>query len=192
MTIRSDEAAAMLADVDSVVAKVKQSRIYRSAALIIIPVGRRETSFATRWSRAPAQSARAGSWSTRSELSARSPFFTGQSSPARAFLEDVGGVLPVLCLRLDLGEFFGRIRFVRTDGVLADAAPVRLRARWPLVRCGVFGDRAWPHSTHSHEIRVGWDGLCAVACARDRGRIHSVRPLDAAGLSHGRSRRGRF
>ena len=36
MTIRSDEAAAMLADVDSVVAKVKQSRIYRSAALIII------------------------------------------------------------------------------------------------------------------------------------------------------------
>lgn len=36
MTIRSDEAATMLADVDSVVAKVKQSRIYRNAALIII------------------------------------------------------------------------------------------------------------------------------------------------------------
>ena len=36
MTIRSDEAAAMLADVDAVVAKVKQSRIYRGAALIII------------------------------------------------------------------------------------------------------------------------------------------------------------
>ena len=36
MTIRSDEAAAMLADVDGVVAKVKQSRIYRSAALIIM------------------------------------------------------------------------------------------------------------------------------------------------------------
>jgi hypothetical protein len=36
MTIGSDEAAAMLADVDSVVAKVKQSRIYRSAALIIM------------------------------------------------------------------------------------------------------------------------------------------------------------
>ncbi len=36
MTIRSDEAAAMLADVDSVVAKVKQSRMYRSAALIIM------------------------------------------------------------------------------------------------------------------------------------------------------------
>jgi hypothetical protein len=36
MTIRSDEAAAMLADVDSVVAKVKQSRLYRSAALIIM------------------------------------------------------------------------------------------------------------------------------------------------------------
>jgi hypothetical protein len=36
MSIRSDEAAAMLADVDAVVAKVKQSRIYRSAALIII------------------------------------------------------------------------------------------------------------------------------------------------------------
>jgi len=36
MTIRSDEAAAMLADVDSIVARVKQSRIYRSAALIII------------------------------------------------------------------------------------------------------------------------------------------------------------
>ena len=36
MTIRSQEAAAMLADVDSVVAKVKQSRIYRNAALIII------------------------------------------------------------------------------------------------------------------------------------------------------------
>ena len=36
MTIGSDQAAAMLADVDSVVAKVKQSRIYRSAALIII------------------------------------------------------------------------------------------------------------------------------------------------------------
>jgi hypothetical protein len=36
MTIRSDEAAAMLADVDDVVAKVKQSRIYRNAALIIV------------------------------------------------------------------------------------------------------------------------------------------------------------
>ncbi len=36
MTIRSDEAAAMLADVESVVAKVKQSRIYRNAALIIM------------------------------------------------------------------------------------------------------------------------------------------------------------
>ena len=36
MTIGSDEAAAMLADVDSVVAKVKQSRIYRNAALIIM------------------------------------------------------------------------------------------------------------------------------------------------------------
>lgn len=36
MTIRSDEAAAMLADVDNVVAKVKQSRIYRGAALIIV------------------------------------------------------------------------------------------------------------------------------------------------------------
>jgi hypothetical protein len=36
MTIRSDQAAAMLADVDSVVGKVKQSRIYRSAALIIM------------------------------------------------------------------------------------------------------------------------------------------------------------
>ena len=32
MTIGSDEAAAMLADVDTVVARVKQSRIYRSAA----------------------------------------------------------------------------------------------------------------------------------------------------------------
>ena len=36
MTIRSDEAQAMLKDVESVVAKVKQSRIYRCAALIII------------------------------------------------------------------------------------------------------------------------------------------------------------
>jgi hypothetical protein len=36
MTIGSDEAARMLADVESVVAKVKQSRIYRSAALIIM------------------------------------------------------------------------------------------------------------------------------------------------------------
>ena len=36
MTIRSDEAAAMLADVESVVARVKQSRIYRNAALIIV------------------------------------------------------------------------------------------------------------------------------------------------------------
>ena len=36
MTIGSDEAAAMLADVDGVVARVKQPRIYRNAALIII------------------------------------------------------------------------------------------------------------------------------------------------------------
>src|ERR1700683_3422368 len=36
MTVRSDEAAAMLADVDSVVAKVKQSRLYRTSALIMI------------------------------------------------------------------------------------------------------------------------------------------------------------
>ena len=36
MTIGSDEAAAVLADVESIVARVKQSRIYRSAALIII------------------------------------------------------------------------------------------------------------------------------------------------------------
>ena len=36
MTVRSDEAASMLADVESVVAKVKQSRVYRSSALIVI------------------------------------------------------------------------------------------------------------------------------------------------------------
>jgi hypothetical protein len=36
MTLRSDEAAAMLAEVEDVVARVKQSRIYRTAALIII------------------------------------------------------------------------------------------------------------------------------------------------------------
>ena len=36
MTIRSDEAAAMLADVENVVARVKQSRLYRNAALIVI------------------------------------------------------------------------------------------------------------------------------------------------------------
>ena len=36
MTIRSDEAAAMLADVEAVVAKVKQSRIYPNAALVIV------------------------------------------------------------------------------------------------------------------------------------------------------------
>ena len=36
MTIGSDEAAATLADIESVVAKVKQSRIYRNAALVII------------------------------------------------------------------------------------------------------------------------------------------------------------
>ncbi len=36
MTIRSDEAAAMLADVESVVARVKQSRLYRNAGLIIM------------------------------------------------------------------------------------------------------------------------------------------------------------
>ena len=36
MTIGSDEAAAMLADVEGVVARVKQSRLYRNAALIII------------------------------------------------------------------------------------------------------------------------------------------------------------
>jgi hypothetical protein len=36
VTIRSDEAAATLADIENVVAKVKQSRIYRTAALVII------------------------------------------------------------------------------------------------------------------------------------------------------------
>jgi len=36
MTVRSDEAAAMLADVENVVAKVKQSRIYHGAALCIV------------------------------------------------------------------------------------------------------------------------------------------------------------
>jgi hypothetical protein len=36
MTIRCDEAAATLADIENVVAKVKQLRIYRTAALVII------------------------------------------------------------------------------------------------------------------------------------------------------------
>jgi hypothetical protein len=36
MTIRSDEAAAMLAEVENVVARVKRSRIYRNAALIFV------------------------------------------------------------------------------------------------------------------------------------------------------------
>jgi hypothetical protein len=36
MTPRSDEAAAMLADIENIVAKVKQSRIYRNAALLIV------------------------------------------------------------------------------------------------------------------------------------------------------------
>ena len=39
MTIRSDEAAAMLADVEAVVAKLKQSRICRDAALVIVLLG---------------------------------------------------------------------------------------------------------------------------------------------------------
>jgi len=36
MTIKSDEAAAMLKEVENVVARVKQSRIYRVAAVIVI------------------------------------------------------------------------------------------------------------------------------------------------------------
>jgi len=36
MTIGSDEAAATLADIDSVVAKVKQSRVYRASALAFV------------------------------------------------------------------------------------------------------------------------------------------------------------
>ena len=36
MTIRSDEAAAMLADVGAVVANDTQSRLYRTSALIMI------------------------------------------------------------------------------------------------------------------------------------------------------------
>ncbi len=60
MIIRSDEAAATLAEIDGVVAKVKQSRIYRSAALItmlwgVVNLGRgllialAPAAFGTRW-----------------------------------------------------------------------------------------------------------------------------------------------
>ena len=61
MTVRSDEAAAMLADVDSVVARVKQSRLYRTAALIMILWGVVNLARDVLIALAPAGSARAGS-----------------------------------------------------------------------------------------------------------------------------------
>ena len=65
MTVRSDEAAAMLADVDIVVAKVKQSRIYRSSALIIILWGVVNLLRDVLIALAPSWLARGGSLSTR-------------------------------------------------------------------------------------------------------------------------------
>ena len=102
MTIRSDEAAAMLADVDSVVARVKQSRIYRNAALIIILWGVVDLvrDFSSR--SALAGSARVGFSSTSSASSARSSCCATARRPSPASPADSRGVRALLRLRLDM------------------------------------------------------------------------------------------
>ena len=48
---------------------------------------------------------------------------------ARFPLRTLAAFLLLLCVRLDLGELSRRLWAARADGVLADAVPVRLRAR---------------------------------------------------------------
>jgi hypothetical protein len=71
--MRSDEAAATLADIENVVAKVKQSRIYRTAALLIILWGFVDLARDLLIALKPGGSARAGSWSTSSGSPEPSP-----------------------------------------------------------------------------------------------------------------------
>ena len=142
MTVRSDEAAAMLADVDSVVAKVKQSRLYRSAALITILWGVVEPC-ARHSHRARAQLVRPALVLHRRDRSRRHVCPSSLGGRARRALssQNASGLLSLLRLRLDLGELPRRLRSARTNGVLADLVPVRLRARGSMVRGCVFGDR---------------------------------------------------
>ena len=191
MTIRSDEAAAMLADVDSVVAKVKQSRIYRSAALIIILWGvvnvardvlialaptwfgprwflidaigdrRHARPSSLRWS-SPARASRSERW--RRSASSTPSAGSGRTSSAGFGPREQMAFWPTLFL---FGYALAGFGSGRRSPPSASASPRLILAGYLLVGRGVS----------------------AVASGRLRRRIHSVRPLDAAGLSDGRAGR---
>ena len=164
MTIRSDEAAAMLADVDSVVAKVKQSRIYRSAALIIMLWGAINLArdglialapgwFGPRWFLVDAIGV-AGT------IAILQPRRDRRRPPAAA---DAGRVPVVLRLRLDLGQPLG------------DFGPRQQMAFWPtlfLFGYAVAGlwfgaaftaHRPRPHRLDRRDILLVGRGFSAVA-----------------------------
>ena len=189
MTIHSDEAAAMLADVDSVVARVKQSRLYRTSALIMILWGVVNLA--------------------RDILIALAPAWFGP----RWFLVDAIGVLGTIALLRWVVEFgarfplrmlaafclfyaFGWIwaNFLGGFGMREQMAfwPTLFLfgydARRPMVRGGVFGHwRSRSRRSFSRDTLVR-RGVSAVARGGLGRGIHSVRPLDAAGLSDGWSR----
>ena len=189
MTIRSDEAARMLADVENVVAKLKQSQIYRNAALIIMLWGLVNI--------------------LRDGLIAIAPAWFG----SRWLLIDavgVAGTIAILSMsagpgallpRRTLAAFvlfyaFGWIwadlywRFHATpgDGVLADFVPVRLRGCRTLVRGGLQRNRPCPHRPDPRRIPLVGRGFSTVHGGHHRRRLHPVRPLDAAGLKPWRGR----
>src|SRR3984957_11818961 len=178
MTVRSDEAAAMLADVDSVVARVKQSRLYRTAALIMILWGVVNLA--------------------RDVLIALAPAWFGP----RWFLIDAIGIIGTVTL----------LRWVVEPGA---RFPLRTLAAFCLFYAfgwiwanflGGFGTREqmafWPTLfLFCYALAGSWlgagcsaiwvgRGVSPVASGGLRRRIHSVRPLDAAGLSDGGAGRG--
>ena len=187
MTIRSDEAAAMLADVDSVVAKVKQSRLYRTSALIMILWGAVNVA--------------------RDVLIALAPTWFGP----RWFLIDAIGIIGTLALlrwvvepgaRFPLRILAAFCLFYAFGWIWANFlggfGPREQMAFWPTLflfgyaLAGLWFGTAFSaiglgaHGAYSRWICLVRRSVSTVASGGLRRRIHSVRPLDAAGLSDGR------
>ena len=190
MTIRSDEAAAMLADVESVVAKVKQSRIYRSAALIIILWGVVDLVRDGLIAIAPAWFGSRWFFVDAVGVAGTIAILRLSAGPgARLPFRTLAAFVLVLRLRLDLGE-----------SPRATSAPREQMAFWPTLflfgyaLAGLWFGPAFTAiglgltALDPRRIFLVGRGVHSVARRRHRRRLHSLRPLDAAGLSDGRAR----
>ena len=129
MTIRSDEAARMLADVESVVAKLKQSQIYRNASLIFILWGGVDlVRDLLIWAK-PAWFGSQWFWVDLVGVAGTMTILRrGDLALSRFPFRTLAAFVLFYAFGWIWSDFLGRFRAAPIDGLLADALHVRLCA----------------------------------------------------------------